>query len=173
MRKARRAAAAMGACVALALGALAAGVALAPESARAAPKNVPPYWASIAGHSALMRTGPGTNFPATWRYVRTGMPLRVVQIHKDWRRVRDPEGTEGWMRSTLLSARRTAMVQGDARPLYAAPGGGGAVVARVEAGVVGGVARCADGWCRFQTQGRSGYVEERWLWGVDPDESLD
>ena len=156
----------------LSLGALGTVVLFSPESLQAAAKHEPPYWASIAARSALLRTGPGTNFPARWRYVRTGMPLRVVQMYQDWRRVRDPDGTEGWMRSNLLSDQRTGMVTGETRPLYTAPGGS-EVVARAEAGVIGRISRCESGWCRFETHGRTGYIEEGGLWGVDPDETFD
>ena len=69
-----------------------------------------PYWASIASGRAMMRTGPGQNYPGTWLYVRPDLPIRVVEVYRDWRKVSDPEGTTGWMLVRLLSDQRTAIV---------------------------------------------------------------
>jgi len=138
----------------------------------AAPRD-PPYWASIAASAAMLRTGPSTSFPATWRYIRPGLPVRVVQKRADWRRIVDPDGAQGWMRSNLLSERRTALVVGGVQPLHARPDAGSRVEWRVEPGVVGRITRCADGWCRLEVDRRSGYIETRGLWGVAPDERVD
>src|SRR5690242_5657133 len=56
-----------------------------------------PYWASISAGRAMMRTGPAKEYPAIWEYRRADLPIRVVQIFKDWRKIQDPDGTTGWM----------------------------------------------------------------------------
>jgi SH3-like domain-containing protein len=61
-------------------------------SALAADRPVP-YWASITAGDALLRTGPGRDYPATWRYRRANLPVIVLQVHESWRRVRDFEGS--------------------------------------------------------------------------------
>jgi len=45
----------------------------------AAQEKKPPYWASIASGEAMMRTGPGRNYPGTWLYKRRDLPIRVVK----------------------------------------------------------------------------------------------
>src|SRR3954454_3491163 len=72
-----------------------------------------PYWASISAGKALMRTGPGRNYPATWLYVRADLPIKVLETYPDWRKVQDPAGTTGWMLVRLLSDQRTAIVTGN------------------------------------------------------------
>lgn len=153
-------------------GFLAGAIAAAPGAVAQTGKPVP-YWVSISAAKARMRTGPGANFPASWEYVRADLPLQVVQVHKEWRKVRDPDGTEGWMRSFLLSEQRTAIVRGGVQTLHASPDAGTKVVWRVEPGVVGRISRCAAGWCAFAVQGRSGYVRTTALWGVAPGETVD
>lgn len=150
-----------------------AGAMLASGAAAARGEKAVPYWVSISAAKARMRTGPGANFPANWEYVRADLPLQVVQVHKEWRKVRDPDGAEGWMRSFLLSEQRTAIVRGGIQPLHASPDTAAKIVWRVEPGVVGRIARCASGWCAFDVHGRSGYVRTTALWGVDPGEAID
>jgi SH3-like domain-containing protein len=132
-----------------------------------------PYWASISAPKARMRTGPGTNFPANWEYVRADLPVRVLQVRAEWRKIEDPDGVQGWMRSFLLSEQRTAITRNEVRVLRAAPDRGARVVWRVEPGVVGRIAHCAAGWCEFDVRGRAGYVEVDQIWGVAPGETID
>jgi SH3-like domain-containing protein len=150
-----------------------AAVLLLSASPAIAQDRKPPYWASIAAGDAMMRTGPGGNYPAVWRYRRADLPVRVVQIHTSWRKIREPDGTQGWMAVALMSARRTAIVTGGVSALLAKPEQGARIAWRVEPGVVGRIDRCSEGWCRFDAKGKRGYIRTAHLWGVDPNEELE
>jgi SH3-like domain-containing protein len=132
-----------------------------------------PYWASISAGQARMRTGPGRNFPISWLYQRAGLPVRVVEIYENWRKIEDPDGTQGWMLVNLLSADRTAMIVGDIRPMREAPQEGARIRYRAEPGVVGRIRNCRRGWCEFDVRGRSGFVETGHLYGIEDDERVD
>lgn len=119
-----------------------------------------------------MRTGPGRNFPAIWLYRRAGLPVRVVEIYENWRRIEDPDGTRGWMLVNLLSAERTAIVRRQVALLHERASDNSRVAYRVEAGVTGWVGECGNGWCEFNVEGRRGFIRTRYLWGVDSNEAL-
>lgn len=138
-----------------------------------AQKKQLPYWVSISAREAMMRSGPGMNYPASWKYVRPGLPLRVVQLHDDWRRVEDSEGETGWVKAILLSEQRTAIVVGEVRPLRAKPAESARVSWRVAPGVVGKIDHCEAGWCEFDVGGRVGFIETAHLWGVAQNEVVD
>ena len=145
-------------------------VALGPANAQ---QRRTPYWASIASGRAMMRTGPGQTYPGTWEYRRPDLPIRVIEIYRDWRKIQDPGGTTGWMLVRLLSDQRTAIVRGEVpRPLHEAPDEASPVRFRAEPGVVGRVSRCAGGWCLFDARGRGGYIRVDQIWGVDPGETV-
>jgi SH3-like domain-containing protein len=132
-----------------------------------------PYWASISSGRAMMRTGPGRTYPATWLYVRADLPIRVVEIYENWRKIQDPDGTSGWMMVQLLSDTRTAIVRGEEpRRLHREADERTAIRFRAEPGVVGRISRCSDGWCHFDVRGRSGYIRIDHIWGIGPDETL-
>jgi SH3-like domain-containing protein len=133
----------------------------------------PPYWAAIVPNAARTRTGPGRNFPAVWLYKRSGLPVRVVQLHEAWRKVEDPDGAQGWMQANMLTEKRTAMVKGEVRALHAQASESAAVVWRAEPGVIGKLRRCTNGWCELDVAGKRGWIEAANLWGVAPDESYD
>jgi SH3-like domain-containing protein len=152
---------------------LAAGLTAAFASPLAAEGRSVPYWASITSGDALLRTGPGRNYPAVWRYRRADLPVIVLQVHESWRRVRDFEGSEGWMASVLLSAERTAMVVGDVQTLHGAPSSASRVLWRVAPGVIGKIRHCSEGWCEFSVASKAGYIQVGGLWGVNAREAID
>jgi SH3-like domain-containing protein len=132
----------------------------------------PPYFASIAAGKARMRTGPGRQYPASWLYQREDLPIKVIDVYGEWRKIEDPDGTQGWMQVNLLSETRTAMVIGRIVEMRSAPRFNALVNWRAAPGVVGRISRCAHGWCWFDVRGRGGYVEQSHIWGVDPNESV-
>ena len=134
----------------------------------------PPYWASIASGEAMMRTGPGRNYPGIWLYKRRDLPIRVIQVYPNWRKIEDPDGEQGWMLVTLLSDRRTGIVKpGEPREIRAKPEANAPVRYRVEHGVVGRIEKCSGGFCRFEIGKRTGYIAAADLWGVAPNEVVD
>jgi SH3-like domain-containing protein len=152
--------------------ALALGLVLGP--AQAQDERATPYWASISAGKAMMRTGPGQNYPATWLYVRADLPIRVIETYPNWRKVRDPDGTTGWMLQRLLSDTRTALVTGDApRPMRRDRSEDSRVRYFAQPGVVGRLSKCAGGWCLLDVRGRQGYIRADHFWGLDPGGTLE
>ena len=135
-------------------------------SAAGQAQQKPPYWASISKPEARMRTGPSTEFPVTWVYKRENLPVKVVAVHSVWRKVQDPDGEQGWFHVRLLSPKRAAIVIGkDIGALRDAPEASALISWRVEPGVVGLIEECEKGYCRFETEGRYGYIETARIWG--------
>ena len=144
------------------------------SAAEAQSRRETPYWASIASGQAMMRTGPGQNFPATWLYQRADLPIKVVEVYQNWRKIQDPDGTIGWMMVSLLSDQRTGIVRGDEpQPLHEEADARSPVRFRAEPGVVGRISRCGEGWCRFDVRGRNGYIRSDRIWGLDRGEDID
>jgi SH3-like domain-containing protein len=153
---------------------LIAAVLLALPASASAQDKKPPYWASIASGEAMMRTGPGKNYPGIWLYKRRDLPIRVVKTYPNWRMIEDPDGTRGWMLVTLLSDQRTAIVkQGRPRALHVEPSSSSPVRYRAEAGVVGRIEKCGGRWCLMKIGQREGFIQVSDIWGVTPGEKVD
>jgi SH3-like domain-containing protein len=134
----------------------------------------PPYWASIASGEAMMRSGPGRNYPGIWLYKRRDLPVRVIQLYPNWRKIEDPDGQQGWMLVTLLSDRRTGIVKpGQPREIHVKRGANSPVRYRAEQGVVGRIEQCDGNWCKLQIGKRKGYIAEGDIWGVSNGEAFD
>jgi SH3-like domain-containing protein len=140
----------------------------------AAQDKKPPYWASIASGEAMMRTGPGRNYPGIWLYKRRDLPIRVVKTYPNWRMIEDPEGTRGWMLVSLLSDQRTAIVKpGDPRPIHLKADPNSPVRYTAESGVVGRIEQCGNDWCHISVGKRAGYIRTSDIWGVSDGETVD
>jgi len=138
--------------------------AMAPHSLYAQVKPTP-YWASISVSEARMRVGPSKDYPASWIYRRKGLPVKVVQVHNNWRKIEDPDGTQGWMHVRLLSATPTAILIADNGAIYEGRTKASRLIYYVEKGVVGHVRECKNGWCLFDVEGQDGFLPASILWG--------
>ena len=138
-----------------------------------------PRFVSTGADEVNVRTGPGQQYPIEWVLLRRDFPLEVIEEFDTWRRIRDPDGIEGWVHQVLLSGRRTMILRGD--PVHVvreAPDDSARPVVRAEPGVVGRLLECpppgADStdWCRIEVEGHRGWVPRAALWGVYPTEDV-
>lgn len=132
-----------------------------------------PRFVSLSVAKANMRTGPGRRYPILWVYVRQNHPIEITAEFGLWRRVRDQDGTTGWMHSRLLSGRRTALITGDIRVLRTDPRPDAGAVMRVEPGVIAEIVRCDAVWCRLEVGGRRGWLLREQMWGTYLAEEID
>ena len=137
-----------------------------------------PRFVSLKSERVNARMGPTRDHEVVWIYQRAGLPVEVTAEFENWRRIRDREGTETWVFHSMLSGKRTGIVQAqrgheaELVPLMDRAGGS-RVVARLEANVQGQVRACNRTWCRFFGEGFDGWIEQNRLWGVYPNEQVD
>lgn len=131
-----------------------------------------PRFASLRATKVYMRTGPGVRYPVEWVYKFRGMPVEIVAEFNHWRKVRDWQGSEGWVHSSMLSGRRMALVTGGLQPLRRAPESDAPLVARVEEKVLAQILECQGQWCRIEAAGTRGWIMRTHIWGVYPGETL-
>ena len=89
---------------------LAAGPVVAQEAAPRALPGVPvgtglpiPRFAVLRSDEVNLRTGPGPRHPVDWVIRRRDLPVEITAEFDTWRRIRDIEGTEGWVHQSLLT----------------------------------------------------------------------
>jgi SH3-like domain-containing protein len=145
-------------------------------SALADDKKAPPplpRFESLRWEKVNLRAGPGDQYPIRWVLTRKGMPVELLDRFDVWRKIRDWQGTVGWVHERNLVGARTVMVTGSERVLHADPNDTAKPVARAEAGVLGKLLSCHGQWCRIDAQGTRGWIERRAIFGVTPDETID
>jgi SH3-like domain-containing protein len=131
-----------------------------------------PRFVSLNADQVNLRVGPGEDHPIAWVLAREGLPVEIVEEFDTWRKVRLHDGDLGWIHASLLSSRRTVMVEEEIRALRQAPEPDARIVLRAEPGVLGQLLDCDGTWCRVEIEGRRGWLQRDEFWGTLPNEAL-
>src|SRR5215471_8933436 len=131
-----------------------------------------PRFATLHSDKVNLRTGPGQRYPIEWVFIRKDLPVEIIAQFEHWRRIRDSDGTEGWVQEHMLTGKREVMIRGGVRAVRRNPDLGAALVARAEPGVMAKLLECRDAWCRIETVDVTGWVQRADIWGVYPNETV-
>jgi SH3-like domain-containing protein len=143
-----------------------------------------PRYVSLKTDRVNLREGPSKDHRTTWVFQRAGLPVEIIAEFETWRRIRDAEGTEGWVLHSLLSGRRTALVKPWSREaketiiLHERADEKAEVLARLQTGVIVTLRQCTGLWCkaiivRPGARDISGFIKQDRLWGVYLNERLE
>ncbi len=136
-----------------------------------------PRFVSLKSDRVNVRSGPNKDQEVRWVYTRAGMPVEITAEFENWRRIRDWEGSEGWVYHSLLSGKRTAVVvpklKDEMVPLYESADVKSPLMARLQAGVVGTLKSCTGTWCEFAGKSFDGWIQQERVWGAYPNEKVD
>jgi SH3-like domain-containing protein len=135
-----------------------------------------PRFVSIKADRVNVRGGADKDHEVSFIFTRVGWPVEITAQFEDWRRIRDWDGSEGWVYHSLLSSKRTVAVQlkskTDLAPLRAKPDAQSPVTAKLEVGVIAAVETCTGTWCHIAGKNFDGWVAQNELWGVYPNEKI-
>ena len=121
-----------------------------------------------------MRTGPGTRYPSPGYTIVPACRLRSSTRYDLWRKIRDSEGTTGWVHKTMLDGKRNAMIHGkQAQVLRIDPEAKTKPMLKAEPIVVGSLLECQPEWCHIPGVRAQRLGEKKYLWGVYPEEVFD
>lgn len=154
--------------------------------AQETPSGLPlPRFATTRSTPINVRVGPGTRYDIAWVYVKAGTPVEIVQEFDTWRKIRDYDGSEGWVHQNLLSGRRAGLVApwrtGEQIALRAGEAEDAEVRAYLTPGFQVVISECDGSWCAIEAisqpedGGRTyaGYLPQTELWGVYQGEAFD
>ncbi|WEX88591.1 SH3 domain-containing protein [Sinorhizobium garamanticum] len=139
-----------------------------------------PRFVSLKAKSVNLRIGPSLDYAVAFRYLKSGVPVEIIQEYDNWRRIRDADGTEGWVNQALLSGDRTALaapwMRGKGEGIFVNlrrdPQSTAPIVARIEPGVMLQIGECNGDWCHAETQGVEGWIAQGEIWGAYPGEAF-
>jgi SH3-like domain-containing protein len=132
-----------------------------------------PRFATLRSGEVNMRTGPGTRYPIEWVYTRRGLPVEVTAEYDIWRRVRDPEKTEGWVNKTELTGKRGLIVTGNPYDLRDSKDDNAKIKAHLDVGAIGLLLSCSEDWCKAKFDNVKGYIRKTAFWGAYSNEVFD
>jgi SH3-like domain-containing protein len=172
----------------LALALLAMAAAHLPTLAIAAatnPSGLPiPRFVTTRSNPINVRVGPGTRYDVAWVYVKAGTPVEIIQEFDTWRKIRDVDGSEGWLHQNLLQGRRAGLVApwrpaGETLALRRDRSADAGVRAWLTPGYRVELKECDGSWCSVvatvegSSRSYEGWLPQDELWGVYKGEEFD
>ena len=131
-----------------------------------------PRFVSVRVDQANLRTGPDRYFPIRTVLLRRGMPVKVIDEFKLWRKIVLYDGMVGWLHQSLITGRRTFLVLAEPVDMREEPSAEADVVARLEPHALVGLTECGGDWCALSSGGYDGWVPRSAGWGALPGENF-
>lgn len=129
-----------------------------------------PRFVSLKSDKTNVRTGPGLRYPIKWVMVRKSMPVEIISEYGQWRKIKDIQEDEGWVHTSVLTGKRTAIIQINGSTLTEGKSDNSSETAVMENGVIVNLNRCNMDMCHCEVLGIEGYTQKLNLWGVYHDE---
>jgi SH3-like domain-containing protein len=142
------------------------------------PSGLPiPRFVTLKAGKVNVRKGPSSDHEVAWVYQRRGLPVEITAESDNWRKIRDEDGSEGWILQSMLSGKRAVVMAAWSKDkgvmLRDDASAKAAFVAKLDAGVMGEVGSCDGNWCEVSAGDYEGYADQAELWGVYPGEKVD
>ncbi len=129
------------------------------------------HFASLRRDLVYLREGPSFRHRVLWIYKRKDYPVEIIAGYDEWRRVRDVDGSVGWINAKMLSDARSVLVVSKAHvAIRAAPHISAAPIAWAAPGVVAGLKACQRDMCEINAAGLDGWIDRKRIWGVSAGE---
>ncbi|HFQ90758.1 MAG TPA: peptide-binding protein [Desulfobulbus sp.] len=125
---------------------------------------------AVANDNVNLRSGPGTRYKVTWK-LGSGFPLKVLKRKGEWLRVKDFEGTIGWINAKVVNRVPHMIVRVHRKSkkrinVRSAPGTSSRIVAKAYYGVVFRTLARKNGWVKVRHErGVTGWIKRSLLWG--------
>lgn len=144
-----------------------------PPIARGKSTNLPlPRFVSLKYSKTNMRSGPGKEYATLWVYQKKGLPIEIINEYEHWRRIRDLDGSEGWIHQSVLSGKRMVVTLEGTHDIYDKPNITSDVVAKVDGGIVTKPEKCQQNFCYIIHSDFSGWIEKNIIYGLYDHESF-
>jgi SH3-like domain-containing protein len=136
-----------------------------------------PRFLTLKSNKVNVRKGPSSDHEVAWVFQRKGMPVEITAEFENWRKIRDADGSEGWILQQMLSGRRFALAPtwnpDKSVALHESDSGTSGTSAMLMPGAIAQIKSCDGTWCYVTTDDYDGYAVQAELWGVYPGEVVD
>ena len=133
-----------------------------------------PRFVSLRSNEVYVRTGPGQKYPVQWVLKKKNLPVEIVLEYDIWRKIKDFDGAQGWVHKSLLTGKRSAIINSEAMvSVHEKPRQNSQILAYFEPKVLVGIEQCNAQWCQVSAAGYRGWLPQNTLWGVYEGEKFD
>jgi SH3-like domain-containing protein len=134
-----------------------------------------PQFVSLKSNVVNMRVGPKETYSILWEYHAKGLPVELLAKYGNWRKIKDFDGSVGWVWRGTISGKRTFRLIASSL-LLREPDKSSSAVAKLELGIMGALISCPKthpSFCRVEVQGYQGWLPKEVIFGIYPNEVIE
>tara|TARA_B110000438_G_C15451397_1_gene494812 strand:- start:48 stop:506 length:459 start_codon:yes stop_codon:yes gene_type:complete len=120
---------------------------------------------SLKNNEVNLRQGPSYEYPIKFIYKKKYLPLKILDKSGNWIKIIDFENNSGWLHSTQVSKKKTAICKKKHSILYTKATIFSKPVAKLEIGRLVLINKCKKEWCKITSGNFEGWINKNFLWG--------
>jgi SH3-like domain-containing protein len=128
---------------------------------------------SIKSDEVNARKGPGVNYEIVNVYEYKWLPVEIIGEYDTWKKIKDPDGDEGWIHTSILSNKRHVYIKAkSAKQMHKSDSNSSRIIANLMPGLICQLKKCKGIWCKVSCKGKTGWTKREFLWGINSDEEI-
>ena len=120
---------------------------------------------SLKNDEVNLRQGPSFKYPIRLIYKKKYLPVEILDRFETWRKIKDFENNTGWIHTSQLSKKKTALNIEENSLLFKKPTVYSKPLAKLEVGRLVLIKKCKEKWCKITSGKFSGWIFKKSLWG--------
>ena len=120
---------------------------------------------SLKNDEVNLRQGPSFKYPIRLIYKKKYLPVEILDKFETWRKIKDFEKNTGWIHTSQLSKKKTALNIEENSLLFKKPTVYSKPLAKLEVGRLVLIKKCKEKWCKITSGKFSGWIFKKSLWG--------
>ena len=123
------------------------------------------FFLSLKNNEVNLRLGPAFEYPIKLIYKKKYLPIIILGKSETWRKIKDFENNSGWIHTSQLTKRKSAINIKNNSVLYKKPTIFSKPIAKLEAGRLMLIKKCKVNWCKITSGDYEGWIFKNSLWG--------
>ena len=119
---------------------------------------------SLKKNKVNVRYGPNLESPIKFVYKKINLPIKQIDKKENWRRIIDSKNNSGWIHWSQLKPINSVITLKD-KILFKKPSNFSKPLVNIKQGRLLVIKKCDGSWCKVQTEGYKGWVNNKNLWG--------
>ena len=132
-----------------------------------------PRYVSLKSNESNIRVGPSKNYPILIKYIIVDYPIKVIDEYEDWRKIIDFQDNIGWIHKSLIKGERNGIIFSENKKrinVYNTMSG--KIIGEIDSGLIVNLSKCKINWCLIIKNNHRGWIEKKYIWGVNEDEKF-
>ena len=127
--------------------------------------NEKDYFLTLKYNKVKVRQGPSFEYPVKFIYKKKYLPVKIIDIKDNFRKIIDLKNNDGWIHVSQLTKKKSAINISNLSIAFKKPNIYSQPLARLEKGKMVIIKKCRDEWCKILVQNNQFWIQKKFLWG--------